>query len=283
MRWSKFLISCAIGIIIVAIVWMIRSSASQRAWNLPTGHKLVISQYANEKNDTWLTLTGKNLNLEVKQIALPNGEHVDLSNIRPLELSNELVGVLMRPRVISIGSEVRGGSAFSLPEVVLSQTLVCVLNTKDGGVWKAVSGSTQIPNDDLRGQFVNAAVSDKSKWPDLYTGIDYVDVDGKNATTADIAGLEEFGDLTAISVSESHQTMEFIDEIALLPNIRKLWLSYMDFDTNSLKAVARLDKLTFIRLVEEDVKKVPDSEAILNSIREVLPKTEVLVVRKEYD
>jgi hypothetical protein len=282
-RGSRLLIGCAIGSFIIAIFWVMGNSASQRVWNLQTGHKLVISQYTNQTDYAGLNLSGMNLNLQVKQIALPNGEHVDLSNIRPLEPNNKLVGILMRPRVIWTAPQAGGDSMLSLPMAVLSQTLVCVINAENGSVWKAAPGNTQILNDDLRAQFVNAVVSDKSKWPDLYAGIDYVDVDGKNATIDDIAGLDKFGDLTALSVSEGRPTIEFIDAISLLPNIRKLWLDYTDFDKDSLRALARLNKLDFIRLRDADVKNVSGSEAILNSIREALPNTKVLVVPKESD
>jgi hypothetical protein len=51
----------------------------------------------------------------------------------------------------------------------------------------------------------------------------------------------------------------------------------MKFDAETLRALSRLDNLSFLRVNEFDVKDVPRSDAILDELRRSMPNTRILV------
>jgi len=283
MRAHNIVLGGAIALVVAVIVWQANSPKARRTWELSSGRKLNVLQYADAENTTKLKLTGKNLDLEIASIALPNGEHVEVTNVAPLEVNDELLGIFMRPRVIWLGSKQDHNTHLSLPKAVLPQLLAGVINMRTGAVWNGKGSRGTSESDDLRSQFIDKVESDESAWPKAFAGIDYVHLEGKAASADFLASLGMFTDLKELSIEEGPLTVDAIVSIGKLPSLQKLWLDYIDFDAESLRALASLSNVDFIRLRDSDVKKVSSADAILDDLRKALPKTRILVIDEYSD
>ena len=283
MRALKLVVGGAIALVIAAFIWQANSPKARCTWDLSSDRKLTIWQYTDADNTTELKLTGKNLDLNIASIALPNGEHVEAANVAPLEVNDELLGILMRPRVISLKSKQDQDTHLSLPKAVLPQILAGVINVRTGVIWNGKGSSETSKGSDLRSQFFDSVESDESTWPKAFAGIGYVHLDGKSATADFLASLDKFPDLKELSIEEGTLKADAIVSIGKLPRLQKVWLDYIDFDEESLRALASLSNVDFIRLHESDVKKVSGGDAILEELRNTLPKARILVVNESSD
>lgn len=267
------LVAALIGVALFAFY----TPRAHRTWVLSSGGQLTIKQYSNEDKLTELEFTGPGLHLHVAGLTVSNGEKVDLPKFRVVEDNHGLVGVLMPTRVIYIGPETLKQAGDSLPKLVLSQTLSCVIDTSTGGNWKATLNGTTTTGDELRARFIDNVHSDEDKCSEVFAGHDFVDLNGKSATATLVRSLRSFADLDSLAIEEGDLPPAIIDALRSLPRLRKLWLTYMKFDAETLRALSRLDNLSLLRLSEFDVKDVPQSDVLLDELRRSMPNTRILV------